>query len=319
MNYTLPYQAVIWGDIEMAGILKGKVVVVTGAGRGVGAGIAKLAAQEGAKVVVNDLGGSAGGQGSDLGPAQEVTQEILRAGGEAIANGNSVASWDGANELIAAALEAFGDVDAVINNAGILRDVMFHKMTEMEFDTVISVNLKGCFNVARAVAPHFKEKQKGAFVHMTSTSGLIGNFGQVNYGAAKMGVAGLSKCVALDMAKFGVRSNCIAPFAWTRMVGTIPATPENAARLEVAKKMTPDKIAPFAVALCSDAAKDVTGQIFGVRRNEIILFSQPRPIRTVQMGEGWTPEGCIETALPALRASLFKLDRSSDVFTWDPI
>jgi len=303
----------------MADVLKGKVVVVTGAGRGVGAEIAKLAANEGAKVVVNDLGGSEGGQGSDLGPAQQMAAEINKAGGEAIANGANVASWDGAHELIAAAIKAFGDVDVVINNAGILRDVMFHKMSEIEFDSVVAVNLKGCFNVARAVAPHFKERQKGAFVHMTSTSGLIGNFGQVNYGAAKMGVAGLSKCIALDMAKFGVRSNCIAPFAWTRMVGTIPATPENAARLEVAKRMTPDKVAPFTVALSSDAAKDVSGQVFGVRRNEIILFSQPRPIRTVHTAEGWTPQKCIDTALPALRASFFKMDRSSDVFNWDPI
>jgi NAD(P)-dependent dehydrogenase (short-subunit alcohol dehydrogenase family) len=303
----------------MADVLKGKVVIVTGGGRGVGAEIAKLAAKEGAKVVVNDLGGSEGGQGSDLGPAQQIAAEINGAGGEAIANGSNVASWDGAHELIGAALKAFGDVDAIVNNAGILRDVMFHKMTEAEFDSVVAVNLKGCFNVARAAAPHFKEKQKGAFVHMTSTSGLIGNFGQVNYGAAKMGVAGLSKCIALDMAKFGVRSNAVAPFAWTRMVGTIPATPENAARLEVAKKMTPDKIAPFTVALVSDAAKDVTGQIFGVRRNEIILFSQPRPIRTVHTAEGWTPQRCIDTALPALRGSFFKMDRSSEVFTWDPI
>jgi NAD(P)-dependent dehydrogenase (short-subunit alcohol dehydrogenase family) len=303
----------------MANVLKGKVVIVTGAGRGVGAEIAKLAAKEGAKVVVNDLGGSERGEGGDLAPAQQVVAEIKQAGGEAIANGANVASWDGAHELFAAAMKAFGDVDAVVNNAGILRDTIFHKMSEPEWDSVIAVNLKGCFNVARAAAPHFKDQQKGCFVHMTSTSGLIGNFGQVNYGAAKLGVAGLSKCIALDMAKFGVRSNCIAPFAWTRMVGTIPNTPENAARIEVAKRMTPDKIAPFTVALCSDAAKDVTGQIFGVRRNEIYLFSQPRPIRSVHAGEGWTPEACIERALPALRASYSKLDRSSDVFTWDPI
>jgi hypothetical protein len=154
---------------------------------------------------------------------------------------------------------------------------------------------------------------------MTSTSGLIGNFGQVNYGASKMGVVGLSKCIALDLAKFGVRSNCIAPFAWTRLVGTIPSTPENAARLEVAKQMTPDKIAAFAIALCSDSCKDVSGQIFGVRRNEIFLFSQPRPIRSVHTSEGWTPETCITHALPALRGSFFPLDRSSDVFTWDPV
>jgi NAD(P)-dependent dehydrogenase (short-subunit alcohol dehydrogenase family) len=303
----------------MANVLAGKVVIVTGAGRGVGAEIAKLAALEGAKVVVNDLGGNEGGEGRDLGPAQQVVQAIEAAGGEAIANGANVASWDGAHELFASAMKTFGDVDAVVNNAGILRDGIFHKMSEADWDSVAAVNLKGCFNVARAAAPHFKERQKGAFVHMTSTSGLVGNFGQVNYGASKMGVAGLSKCIALDMTKFGVRSNCLAPFAWTRLVGTIPSTPENAARIEVAKKMTPDKIAPFTIALCSDAAKDVTGQIFGVRRNEIYLFSQPRPIRSVQKSEGWTPQSCIDQALPALRGSFLKLDRSSDVFTWDPI
>jgi NAD(P)-dependent dehydrogenase (short-subunit alcohol dehydrogenase family) len=303
----------------MTNVLKGAVVIVTGAGRGVGAGIAKLAAAEGARVVVNDLGGNEGGEGSDLAPAAQVAEEIRKAGGEAIANGANVASWDGAHELFAAAMKAFGDVDAIVNNAGVLRDTIFHKMSEPEWDAVVAVNLKGCFNVARAAAPHFKNKQKGAFVHMTSTSGLIGNFGQVNYGAAKMGVVGLSKCIALDMAKFGVRSNCIAPFAWTRLVGTIPNTPENAARIEVAKRMTPDKIAPFAVALCSDAAKDVSGQIFGVRRNEIVLFSQPRPIRSVHTTEGWTPQSCIDTALPSMRASFYKLERSSDVFSWDPI
>jgi NAD(P)-dependent dehydrogenase (short-subunit alcohol dehydrogenase family) len=303
----------------MANVLMGKVVIVTGAGRGVGAEIAMLAAKEGAKVVVNDLGGNEGGEGQDSGPAQQVVQAITGAGGEAIANGANVASWDGAHALFADAMKAFGVVDAIINNAGILRDTIFHKMTESDWDSVAAVNLKGCFNVARAAAPHFKDRQKGAFVHMTSSSGLIGNFGQVNYGASKMGVAGLSKCIALDMAKFGVRSNCLAPFAWTRLVGTIPSTPENAARIEVAKQMTPDKIAPFTVALCSDAAKDVSGQIFGVRRNEIFLFSQPRPIRSVHTAEGWTPQSCIDRALPALRGSFFTLDRSSDVFNWDPV
>lgn len=304
----------------MAGMLSGKVVIVTGGGRGVGAEIAKLAAREGARVVVNDLGGSEqGASEGDPGPAQQIAAEIRRAGGQACANGDNVASWNGAQQLVAAALEAFGDLDAVVNNAGVLRDVIFHRMSESDWDTVLAVNLKGCFNVARAAAPHFKERNKGAYLHMTSTSGLIGNFGQVNYGASKMGVIGLSKCIALDMAKFGVRSNCIAPFAWTRMVGTIPNTPENAARIDVAKKMTPDKIAPFAVALCSDAARDVTGQVFGVRRNEIFLFDQPRPVRSVHTAEGWTPETCISHALPALRGSFFQLHRSSDVFTWDPI
>jgi len=303
----------------MADILKGKVVIVTGAGRGVGAEIAKLAAKEGAKVVVNDLGGNERGEGGTLGPAEEVAALIRSTGAEAISNGADISTWDGAHQLFAAAMKAFGDVDAIVNNAGILRDTIFHKMSESEWDAVIAVNLKGCFNVARAAAPHFKDKQKGSFVHMTSTSGLVGNFGQVNYGAAKMGVAGLSKNIALDMIRFGVRSNAIAPFAWTRLVGTIPTdTPENQRRVEVAKTMTPDKIAPLTVALCSDATKDVTGQIFGVRRNEIFIFSQPRPVRSVQTSEGWTPETCIDRALPALRGSMSKLERSSEVFTWDP-
>lgn len=303
----------------MSNILSGKVVIVTGAGRGVGAEIAKLAAKEGASVVVNDLGGNERGEGGALGPAQEVVDAITAAGGTAIANGNDVSSWDGAHALFAQAMKAYGDVDAIVNNAGILRDTIFHKMSEPEWDAVLAVNLKACFNVARAAAPHFKSQGKGAFVHMSSTSGLIGNFGQVNYGAAKMGVAGLSKNIALDMARFGVRSNAIAPFAWTRLVGTIPDTPENQRRLEVAKTMTPDKIAPFVVALCSDGAKDVTGQVFGVRRNEIILFSQPRPIRTVHASEGWTPETCLERAIPALKATMIPLERSSDVFAWDPV
>lgn len=303
----------------MADILKGKVIIVTGAGRGVGAEIAKLAAKEGARVVVNDLGGNERGEGGTLGPAEEVATLIRSTGAEAIANGSDISTWDGAHQLFAAAMKAFGDVDAIVNNAGILRDTIFHKMSEPEWDAVIAVNLKGCFNVARAAAPHFKDKQKGSFVHMTSTSGLVGNFGQVNYGAAKMGVAGLSKNIALDMSRFGVRSNAIAPFAWTRLVGTIPTdTPENQRRVEVAKTMTPDKIAPLTVALCSDATKDISGQIFGVRRNEIFIFSQPRPVRSVQTAEGWTPESCIDRALPALRGSMSKLERSSEVFTWDP-
>ena len=303
----------------MSGVLSGKVVIVTGAGRGVGAEIAKLAAREGARVVVNDLGVSQSGEGGTLGPAEEVVNAIRACGGEAMADGSNVASWEGAHQLFANAMKAYGDVDAIVNNAGILRDTIFHKMSEAEWDAVIAVNLKGVFNVSRAAAPHFKERQKGAFVHMTSTSGLIGNFGQANYAAAKMGVAALSKSIALDMQKFGVRSNAIAPFAYTRMVDSIPDTPENAERNRINKMMTADKIAPFVVALCSDGAKDVSGQIFGVRRNEIYLFSQPRPIRSVHAGWGWTAQSCLDLALPAFRASFHELERSSDVFTWEPV
>jgi short-subunit dehydrogenase len=154
---------------------------------------------------------------------------------------------------------------------------------------------------------------------MTSTSGLIGNFGQANYGAAKMGVAGLSKCIALDMQRFNVTSNALAPFAWTRIVASIPDTPENQHRLEVNRRLKPEKIAPFVIALASEAGRSVTGQIFGVRNNEIYLFSQPRPIRTAHTAEGWTAETIIERVLPAFQASFHPLDRSSDVFTWDPV
>jgi NAD(P)-dependent dehydrogenase (short-subunit alcohol dehydrogenase family) len=306
--------------MTQARLLDNKVVVITGAGGGIGSAIARLAASHGAKVVVNDLGGSARGDGQDSRPAQAIVDEIKAAGGEAAADFHSVASWDGAQAIIADAVKYFGRIDVVVNNAGVLRDKIFHKMDRADWDIVESVNLTGCFYVARAAAPQFKAQASGSFIHMTSTSGLIGNTGQVNYGATKMGVAGLSKCIALDMAKFNVRSNCIAPFAFTRMVGTIPDdTDYNRARLELMRRMTPEKIAPLAVSLMSDRAADVNGQIFGVRNNEIILFSQPRPVRTVHTVEGWTPESCLEIAIPAMRPSFHTLDRTPDVFGWDPI
>jgi NAD(P)-dependent dehydrogenase (short-subunit alcohol dehydrogenase family) len=303
------------------GLLTGKVVIVTGAGGGVGRGIALEAAREGASVVVNDLGGSVTGEGASTSPAQAVVNEINALGAKAIVSSHNVADWGEAQQIIATALEAFGRVDGVVNNAGILRDVIFHRMGEKDFDDVLRVHLKGSFNVARATAEHFKAQSGGAFVHMTSTSGLIGNFGQANYCAAKMGVVGLSKSIALDMAKFGVRSNCIAPFAFTRMVGSIPTdTPEQQARMRVIERLKPEKVAPFTVALLSDEAKDVTGQIFGVRNNEIYLFTQPRPFRTAHSGEpGWTPRSVVERVLPQFRPDLYKLDRSMDVFTWDPV
>lgn len=304
----------------MANLLDGKVVVVTGAGRGVGAEIAKLAAREGARVVVNDLGGNERGEGGSLSPAQEVVAAIEAEGGQAVANGSDISTWDGAHTLINTAIERFGRVDAVVNNAGVLRDGIFHKMTEADWDVAVAVNLKGCFNVARAAAPHFKEQNGGVFLHMTSTSGLVGNIGQVNYGAAKMGVVGLSKCIALDMERFNVRSNCLAPFAFTRLVATIPDDTEyNRMRLEKVKKMTPDTIAPLAVVLLSDAAADTNAQVFGVRRNELFLFSQPRPLRSVHTAEGWTPETILENGLPSLRGAYVAMEKSPDVFSWDPI
>ena len=301
-------------------MLDGKVAIVTGAGRGIGKEIALLMAKHGASVVVNDLGGNVDGSGTDAGPAQEVVDEITADGGKAVANGGSVAERKDAEEMMKLALDAFGKIDIVVNNAGILRDTIFHKMSEPDWDAVIAVHLKGAFNMSRSAATYFREQESGAFVHFTSTSGLIGNFGQANYAAAKLGIVGLSKGIALDMARYNVRSNCISPFAWSRMIGTIPDdTPEQQARLEKIKQMTPAQQAPLAVYLASDNAKGVSGQIFGVRMNEIFLFSQNRPLRSVHRGEGWTPETIAEQMRPAMESNFYPLDRSADIFSWDPI
>ncbi len=304
----------------MSKTVEGKVVVVTGAGGGIGRDMALAFAREGAKVVVNDIGASVAGEGSDAGPAQQVVNEIKAAGGEAVASTDSVSDAAAAGRIVGAALDAFGRIDCVVNNAGILRDRFFHKMSLDEWDSVLKVHLYGSYYVSRAAANHFKEQASGCFVHMTSTSGLIGNFGQANYSAAKLGIMALSKSIALDMQKFNVRSNCIAPFAWSRMIGSIPTETEaEKARVERMKQMTPAKIAPLAVALASDASADVTGQVFAVRNNEIFLMSQPRPVRSVHRGEGWTLDTVLTHALPALKGSFFGLDRSGDIFTWEPI
>ena len=304
----------------MAGMVQDKVVVITGAGGGIGRDFALAFAREGAKVVVNDIGASVSGEGNDAGPAQAVVNEIKALGGTAVANTDSVADVAAAGKIIQTALDTYGRVDVVVNNAGILRDRFFHKMSVDEWDAVIKVHLYGAYYVSRAAANHFKEQNSGNFIHMTSTSGLVGNLGQANYSAAKLGIMALSKSIALDMQKFNVRSNCIAPFAWSRMIGSIPTeTPEQAARVERIKQMTPNKIAPLAVCLASDEAKDTNGQVFAVRNNEIFLMSQPRPVRSVQRSEGWTPQSVAAHALPALKASYFDLDRSADVFSWDPV
>lgn len=301
-------------------LLEGKVALVTGGGRGVGRGICLAMAEAGAKVVVNDLGATLDGQLDNEQPAQEVVRAIQAMGGQAVADGGSVSDWLNAQQMVKTAVDHFDRIDIVVNNAGILRDVMFHRMSEPEFDAVVAVHLKGSFNVSRAAATFFKEQGSGSFVHMTSTSGLIGNFGQANYIAAKLGVMGLSKSIAIDMQKFGVRSNAVAPFAWTRMVSSIPnETPEQKKRVEGLMKLVPEKVAPFVVALCANEASHVTGQVFGVRNNEIYLFSQPRPIKTAHRGEGWTPEAVLATAIPMMQSSFFPLDRSGDVFTWDPV
>lgn len=306
----------------MARLLEDKVVVVTGGGRGVGRGIALEVARAGAAVVVNDPGVSPADDSPAESPADEVVKEIIGTGGRAVANTDSVATYEGALRIIACAMDNFGRIDGVVNNAGILRDVIFHKMDPSDFDAVIDVNLRGPFYVASAAAPQMKAQGSGAYVHMTSTATLIGNFGQANYMAAKLGVVGLSTAISLDMQKVGVISNCIAPFAWTRMVGTIPDdTPEQKARLEGLKKLVPERVAPMTIALLPDAARTlpVNGEVFGVRNNEIFLFSKKRPVRAAHASEGWTPESVIDRAFPALKSSFLPPLRSGDIFTWDPV
>jgi NAD(P)-dependent dehydrogenase (short-subunit alcohol dehydrogenase family) len=302
------------------GMLAGKVAIVTGAGGGIGREIALAMALEGADVLINDIGASLGGEGLSATPAQQTKLIIEQRGGRAAISTDSVGDWTSAQRIVKAAIDAFGRVDIVVNNAGILRDTIFHKMTPEDWLSVVNVHLNGSFFVSRAAADHFRAQNSGAYVHMTSTSGLVGNFGQANYSAAKLGIAALSKSIALDMARFNVRSNCIAPFAWSRMTDSIPAVdPVQKARVENLKRMTPDKNAPLAVFLASDAAKNVNGQIFATRMNEIFLMSQSRPLKSVHRAEGWTPETIAKHGIAALSQSLLPLDRSQDVFSWDPV
>ncbi len=300
--------------------LAGKVIIVTGAGRGIGREIALLCAGEGAKVIVNDPGVAADGAGSSAAPAEEVVEEIKKRGGTAIANFETVAETLPANRIVKNAIDAYGRLDGVVNNAGILRDMIFHRMSVEAFESVINVHLMGSFYVAHAAARLFREQESGSFVHFTSTSGLVGNLGQANYAAAKLGIVGLSKSIALDMNRFNVRSNCISPFAWSRLTGTIPTeTEEEKARVAKVQQMGPEKIAPLCAFLLGDAAKEVTGQIFTVRMNEILLMSQSRPLRSVHRSEGWTPQSIVEHGMPALKSSFYKLDISADIFDWDAI
>lgn len=301
-------------------MLENQVVVVTGAGGGIGRAIALEMARCGASVVINDVGVSLAGEGGCASPAEETRRLIEEAGGRAVINTDSVAQWSSAQQIVNCALDNFGRIDGVVNNAGIIRDVIFHKMTPEDWSSVIDVHLNGSFYVSRAAAEHFRKQQSGSFVHMVSTSALIGNVGQANYSAAKLGIVALSKSIALDMQRYNVRSNCIAPFAWSRMTSAIPdTTPEEKARVERIKQMTPEKNAPLAAYLLSDHARAVNGQVFTVRRNELFLMGQSRPLRSVQQSDGWTPQSIAEHGMPALSGSFAPLQVSADVFSWDPV
>ena len=249
----------------MARLCEGKIAIVTGAGRGIGREHALSLASQGAKVVVNDLGGNVDGSGGDLSPAEQVVQEIKGMGGEAVANGDSVSDWAGAERLINTAIETFGDLNIVVNNAGILRDRMLFSMSEAEWDAVINVHLKGTFAPSRFACVYWREQSKagkpvsGRIINTTSVSGIYGNPGQTNYGAAKAGIASFTNIAALEMARYGVTVNAVAPVALTRMTEGLGPAPESD---EDREKRSPRWIAPIVTWLASDEAAEVTGRIF---------------------------------------------------------
>jgi len=297
-------------------ILDGKVAVVTGAGRGIGRGMAVHLAREGAQVVVNDLGGSVRGDGKDGSVAEQVVEEIRAAGGEGVANTDTVASWEGGRKIVETALDHYGRIDILVNNAGILRDQAIYKMQEDEWDAVVNVHLMGSFYCTRAAAPIMQKQKWGRVLFITSTAGFIGTIAQCNYGAAKMGMLGLSRSLAAEMENDNVTSNCIAPFAWTRIPASIPPVTdkvkENVDRLF--KDMGPEDISPLVVFLASDRAAGITGQLFGVRGKEVYTFNQPRVTRSLHKAEGWKASELAEVLEPTFRHHLTPLDNSMTYF-----
>lgn len=299
-------------------MLQGKAGIVTGAGRGIGRAIAMGLADAGAAVLVNDLAPPDEGGAR---PADQVVAEIRAAGGQAAANFDSVASWDAAHAMVQQAVDTFGQLDFVVNNAGVVRDVIFHKMTEQQWDDVINVHLKGAFCVTRAAAPVLRAGGGGAIVNMTSTSGIVGSLGQVNYATAKLGLVAFTRGVALDMQRFGVRANAIAPFAWTEMTASIPQRPDPVSQRRRAhlQATRPEHIAPLVVFLVSDAAAEVNGQTFVSRGDEVGLFAPPQPLRSIQRGGGWTPEALADVLPAAFGPSFVPLRVTADLYGYDPL
>jgi len=278
------------------GALDGRVAIITGGGRGIGREHALMYASEGAKVVVNDLGGNIDGTGEDRAPAQQIVDEIKAMGGEAVANTDSVSDWDGAQRLVQTAIDAFGDLHVLVNNAGILRDRVTVNMSEAEWDAVIGVHLKGHFCPTRWAAAHWREQVKegkevkAAIVNTSSAAGLLGNFGQLNYSAAKAGIAAMTIVEAMELGRYGVRSNCIAPIARTRLtlatpgLGETMAAPEDAAKFDA---LDPANISPLVAYLATEDCP-FTGGVFHVAGNEVALFEGWRPLEPIRTDGRWT-------------------------------
>jgi NAD(P)-dependent dehydrogenase (short-subunit alcohol dehydrogenase family) len=280
----------------MSGICDGRVVIVTGSGRGIGRAHALAFAAEGAKVVVNDLGAEVDGSGSSPGPAGEVVDEIRAGGGEAVANGDDVSDWEGAQRLVNTAVETFGGLDVLVNNAGILRDRMLVNMTDDEWDAVIKVHLRGTFAPTRWAATYWRERSKGGeandarIINTSSPSGLYGNPGQTNYGAAKAGIASFTIIAAMELARYGVTVNAVAPVALTRMTAGLGAGQRAAERKpEEFDAMAPENISPLVVWLGSAESKDVTGRVFNVGGGRISVAEGWVAGPGVDKGDRWEP------------------------------
>ncbi|MET4699390.1 NAD(P)-dependent dehydrogenase (short-subunit alcohol dehydrogenase family) [Constrictibacter sp. MBR-5] len=295
------------------GMLDGRVAICTGAGRGVGAEVAKMMAANGAKVLVNDPGVSGEGEGADNTPAQQIVDQIKAAGGEAVANFGSVTSYEDCLGMVEQARDELGGAHILFNPAGILRDRMFHKMSPDDWQAVIDVHLTGHFNVCRAAINLFRDQEYGRIVMVSSTSGLLGNIGQANYGAAKMGIVALARILAMENGSKNITANVIAPSADTRMTRSVP-TPKDpqaaAIREERLRRSRADAIAPLCTFLASEQAGYVNGQVFHQRAAELSLYSLPRPIRMVHHNGGWTPELIAEVAMPSLSTSFMDVGDS---------
>ena len=288
--------------------LKDRVAIVTGAGRGIGASIARLMASEGAAVVVNDLGGSVDGEGADDAPARDVVREIEAAGGRAVANFDDVSDYDASEQIIRTALNEYGQLDILCNVAGILRDRMIFNMTEAEWDAVIAVHLKGTFNTSKYASIYWRSERKGNYrlINFTSVSGLSGSPGQPNYAAAKLGIVGLTYSCANALGRYGVTTNAISPGAATRMGDTIP--PDRRRQLDAAqqrvaedraREMSPDNVAPPVVYLASEESGWINGQVIGASGYQVSLFNTPEAIRQIQGKEPWTVDDMFQR-MPAI-------------------